>query len=257
MYNLTEIVSDKNIPSGELVLYWLGGASFIIKNSKIAIGLDLYLSDSCRNEKGEFKRIMPEFIEANALKLDYLIATHDHGDHFDYGAVKELINENNNTKLIGPNSVLKAAKKLGIEDLKFIKLNRGETVKIDDVIFTAVLADHGSYSPDCIGMVIKINEINIYYTSDSCYKPDLLDSLSLKDKIDILIVPINGKFGNPDARDASYITYLVNPKFVIPCHYWMFKEHGGDPGEFNTYCTDIVPDIKIMIPAIGEGLIFK
>jgi len=256
MYDLAKIINDKN-KSEKLVMYWLGGVSYIIKYDKILIGLDLYLSDSCRTKKDEFKRLIPEFIKPEELELDYLIATHNHGDHFDQDSMNKLVNKNTITKLIGPGSVQKAAKDLGIDSSKLIKLNRGTSLKIGEIDFIGVVADHGKYSPDCIGVIIKISSKNIYFTSDTCYRPDFLDIVALKEKIDILVVPINGKFGNPDAKDASYITYQVDPKIVIPCHYWMFAEHGGDPGEFTCQCSRIAPKVKIIMPAIGEELVLN
>ena len=256
MYNLAEKINNKKSKPGELVLYWIGGVSYIIKYNKITIGLDLYLSDSCRNKKDEFKRIIPQFIGPEELKLDYLIATHDHGDHFDHGSIKGMVNNNTNTKLLGPDSVVKTARDLGIDSLKLIKFNRGNSIKINEINYTAVPSDHGEYSPDCIGIIIKMGGKNIYFTSDTCYRDDFLEMVDLKEKIDVLIVPINGKFGNPDAKDASKITNMVKPRMVIPCHFWMFAEHGGDPGEFKEQCSKIAPGVKMILPAIGEELIF-
>jgi len=67
-------------------------------------------------------------------------------------------------------------------------------------------------------------------------------------------VPINGK-GNPDPKDASYITGWVKPEKVIPSHFWMFAEHGGDPGAFMEHCRSIAPASEIIIPSIGEKIV--
>ena len=247
----------KEIPSeNEVFLYWLGGMGYVIKSKNHTIGLDIYLSDSCRNEKGDFKRLIPPPIKPQELKLDFLIATHDHGDHYDIDSIPLLINEETNTLLIGPGSVIEASKKINVNESKLIKLNRNEIKSFSDITFTAVFADHGEYSKDCIGIIINISKKSIYFTSDTCYRPDLLELIPLKDAIDVLIVPINGKFGNPDSKDASYITAWVKPKIVIPSHFWLFKEHGGDPGQFVDYCSVIAPDSRIEVLAIDEKLAF-
>lgn len=247
----------KDIPSGnEVCLYWFGGMGYIIKNKNHTIGLDIYLSDSCRNEKGDFKRLIPPPVKPQELKLDFLIATHDHGDHFDIGSIPLLLNEKTNTLLIGPVSVIESSKKMNINESKLIKLDRNETKSFNEIIFTGVFADHGKYSTDCIGIIINISKKSVYFTSDTCYRPDLPELIPIKDDIDVLIVPINGKFGNPDAKDASYITAWVKPKIVIPSHFWLFKEHGGDPGQFVDYCSVIAPDSRIEVLAIGEKFTF-
>lgn len=247
---------NNDIPVKKTIfLYWLGGTGFIIKNGELTIGIDLYLSDACKNKKGDYKRLFPSLVDPGDLKLDYLIATHQHGDHFDLGSINKFINENTVTKLIGPNSVLNLGKTLGLDPEKFLNLNRGENLKLGDVDLKGVLADHGKLAPDCIGIIMTISEKNVYFTSDTCFRPDLPQLIELRDPIDLLIVPINGKDGNPDPKDAAYISAWVKPRIVIPSHFWLFKEHGGDPGLFLEYCKDIVPKTRVEILAQGEKLV--
>ena len=256
MLDLAAQLIHEVIPGSKVSLYWLGGVGYIIKTNKITLGLDLYLSNSCMNKNGDFKRLIPSLMDAKDIELDYLIATHDHGDHFDVGSIQQFINDGTKTRLIGPDSVINAGKELGLAESKLVKLDRNEQIAVDGIKIRGVFADHGEYSPDAIGVIIEIEGKSIYFTGDTCYRVDFPQLVPIKDKIDLLIVPINGKFGNPDAKDASYITAWVKPQIVIPCHFWMFKEHGGDPGEFVKCCQEIAPSSKIVIPAIGEEFLF-
>jgi len=256
MSKLAQKISTDKIIDNKLLLYWLGGAGFIIKNNNIIIGIDVYLSNSCEDKKGNFKRLVPSPLEPEELNLDYLISTHEHGDHLDIGSLNKFINSKTNTKIIGPRSVIKMCKNIGIDCSKLINLDRGENKSFSNFKLKAVFADHGKQTPDCIGVIITLSGKNIYFTSDTCYRPDLPKLVNLKNDINLLIVPINGTFGNPDPKDASYITAWVKPDFVVPCHFWLFKEHGGDPGKFVKYCSIIAPEVKIKILAIGEGFSF-
>ena len=248
---------SKDIPvNSNISLYWLGGAGYIIKAANLTIGLDIYLSDSCSNEKDDFKRLVPPPLAPEEIELDYLLATHEHGDHFDTESIDKIINKNTNTKLIGPGTVVKIAQELGIDKERLIKLDRNESIELGKMKIAGVFSDHGKHSPDAIGVIIEINQKSIYFTGDTCYRPDISQLVPIKMGIKLLIVPINGKFGNPDAKDASYIAAWVKPEIVIPCHFWMFKEHGGDPGDFVKYCREIAPLSKIIIPAIGERVTF-
>lgn len=247
----------KDVPSeNEVFLYWLGGMGYIIRSKNHTVGLDIYLSDSCRNDKGDFKRLILPPVKPQDLKLDFLIATHDHGDHFDIDSIPLLVNEKTSTLLIGPGSVIEASKKINIDESKLIKLDRNETKSLSGITFTGVFADHGQYSKDCIGIIMNISKKSIYFTSDTCFRPDLPELVPLKNTINVLIVPINGKFGNPDAKDSSYITAWVKPEIVIPSHFWIFKEHGGDPGQFVDCCSIIAPNSRIEVLAIGEKFSF-
>jgi len=71
---------------------------------------------------------------------------------------------------------------------------------------------------------------------------------------DALLVPINPAFGNPGADGAAKLTAMFSPKAVIPCHYWLFKEHGGDPAEFETQCKKEAPGVRLIILAVGEQI---
>jgi L-ascorbate 6-phosphate lactonase len=254
MYNLADKIKNEKIKSSNIAVYWLGGTSYVIKSPETILGLDLYLSDACKNEKDDFKRLVPSLIEPEDIVFDFIIATHDHGDHFDTGSIDKMVNKKTQTKLVGPESVMDAANKINLDESLLVKLGRNEKVSVSNCELEGVFADHGTYSLDCIGIIIKVNGKNIYFTSDTCYRPDLPELIKFDQPIDLLIVPINGKFGNPDSKDASYITAWVKPKVVIPTHFWLFKEHGGDPGTFVEYCMLIAPDSIVKVPAIGEGL---
>ena len=89
---------------------------------------------------------------------------------------------------------------------------------------------------------------------DMQYRADLIEATGVKD-IDILLVPINPAFGNPGAGGAAKMTKLVSPGTVVPCHFWLFKEHGcGDPESFEKACSEFVPDTKVNVLAIGEKM---
>jgi L-ascorbate 6-phosphate lactonase len=189
------------------------------------------------------------------IHLDFLISTHDHGDHFDVGSIRQFVNSKTKTKIIGPGSVIEAAEKMNFDPARLIKLDRGDNLNIDGLDLTGVFADHGSSSTDCIGVIICLDKKNIYFTSDTCYRPDLPNLVYFKNPVDLLIVPINGKYGNPDSKDAFYIASWVKPKTAIPSHFWLFKEHGGDPGLFAEHCKVIADEVRILVPAIGEKII--
>jgi L-ascorbate 6-phosphate lactonase len=253
MNELGRQIRNEQPEKDELLVYWLGGAGFIFKSPGLTVGLDLYLSDACQSEKGEYKRLVPPLVTPDELDLDYLIATHDHGDHLDTGSLKTFMGKNTKTRLLGPGTVIKIAKEtFGIDEKRLQRLDRNEKFQAGSFAVQAVFADHGELSPDAIGVILDIGGRRIYFTGDTCFRVDMPQLVPLGQPIDLLLVPINGKYGNPDSKDASYITSWVKPGMVIPCHYWMFREHGGDPGEFFSRCSAICPSTKIYIPAIGE-----
>lgn len=235
-------------------LQWLGGAGFLIECNGAKIGIDLYMSNHCMNEKGEFKRLTPPPFPASAIKMDYLISSHEHGDHLDMGSLKEWFAASDDLKLIGPDSSLNEAEKLIPRD-RMIALNRGGRLDVSPGIsLEGVYCDHGAQSPGAIGVVLDLGGLRIYFTGDMQYRADIAEATGVRD-IDILLIPINPAFGNPGAEGAAKMTKMLSPKTAVPCHFWLFKEHGcGDPESFEKECSRLSPDTKIAVLAIGEKM---
>jgi L-ascorbate 6-phosphate lactonase len=238
----------------DLYLQWVGGAGFIIKTGEVLIGVDLYLSNACMGGDGAFKRLTPPPVSPENLNLDFLIASHEHGDHFDTGSINIFLRPDNTAKLICPANTKAEAVKCGVDVSRVIELNRGQTIDFKGFSVRAVLSDHGDDSPDAIGFFLKMEGKTIYFMGDARFRTDMLEMTAPREEVDLLLVPINGKYGNPDAREAAYFTQMFKPKTVIPCHFWLFAEHGGDPGEFAEICADKAPSTKVKILAIGESV---
>ena len=69
----------------------------------------------------------------------------------------------------------------------------------------------------------------------------------------MLLPCINGVFGNMSHIDAAMLTQQVKPRYAIPCHFWMFAEHGaGDPAGFVHACRHFCPEVKALLLRPGE-----
>jgi L-ascorbate 6-phosphate lactonase len=72
---------------------------------------------------------------------------------------------------------------------------------------------------------------------------------------DVLLPCINGRFGNLNSVEAAQLTAAVKPRVVIPCHFWMFKEHNGDPESFVQACNELCPEVPVRLLTPGERLV--
>jgi len=70
----------------------------------------------------------------------------------------------------------------------------------------------------------------------------------------VLILPINGAFGNMDAHDGVRAAGIIAPALTIPCHYWNFAEHGGDPFAFMNGMKNDHPDLPYLMMRPGETI---
>ena len=239
------------IPQGEIGVFFLGQAGFILKTPKgELIAVDPYLSDCCNRYFG-FKRLMPYILSPEELTFDYLVASHAHYDHFDPDSVPALM-ANGKTQFIGALDTEEECVKLGIKErVSFIGV--GDKVALGSVTLTAIRCDHGADTPHAIGLLFEIEGKKIYMMGDTAYRPDwLLDSQI--QGVDLLILPINGAFGNLNEKQAAQVVSILKPKLAVPCHFWNFAQHFGSPSLFMEEMQNICPDAKYVLLRQGELL---
>lgn len=242
---------------GKTQVFSVGQAGFIIKSkSGQLLGIDLYLSECVERLEGNvgFKRMLPKILMPFDIEFDCIIATHFHWDHFDVDSIPEMIS-NSKTKLFAAKDCEKLIKKAEIinANIKFVK--PGEHYEYGDFIIDFINCDHGEGAPDAVGVIITVDDKRILEVGDTCLRLDRIDEYLSAGCIDVMIAPINGAYGNLDENDCALLSYKVNPKLTVPCHYGMFASHGGSPGKFYEIMTNKYPNNKFCIMAQGEGII--
>lgn len=250
---LSERIDGTHANQGEMAIFYLAQAGFCFKNSQnIRIFVDPYLSDCCNRLFG-FKRIIAPLLSPEEVRADILASTHAHFDHLDTDALP-ILARHPETFFIGARDCEKEYIKCAIPPERYRVLAAGENLTVRGVEFKAVYADHGKLAPEAIGLVIKSDDIIIYIVGDSAYRPQkILKSLGTV-AVDIMIAPINGKFGNLDARDACRLAAQIKPKVLIASHFWMFIEHGGDPEAFLEEAKNLPRGVQPLVMAPAECL---
>lgn len=255
--NLNNISNHFNVilQKDAIAIVWLGQAGFLIRDSMgNSLAIDIYLSDSCERIAG-FKRLMPAIIKPEQMKIDILLATHNHPDHLDTDTVPTVMS-NPKTILVGPISVIEACEKMGLEKSRMTCLKIGEEIKINNTGIKAVYADHGELAPDAVGFLITIDGVKIYFTGDTGFCPEKLTD-AIQFKPDIIIPPINGAYGNLNSEEAAKLTGETGANISIPCHFWTFKEHGGNPQAFFEAMKVYAPNCEVKFLTPGEVYIYQ
>ena len=252
MQTFASKVLNTAIPQGEIGVFFLGQAGFILKTPKgELIAVDPYLSDCCNRYFG-FKRLMPYILSPEDLVFDYLVASHAHYDHFDPDSIPGLM-ANGKTQFIGALDTAVECEKLGIKErVSFISV--GDKVSLGSVTLTAIRCDHGEDTPHAVGLLFEIEDKKIYMMGDTAYRPEWLLEPQIQG-IDLLILPINGAFGNLNEKQAAQVVSILKPKLAVPCHYWNFAEHGGNPGVFKDQMEAIAPTRPYLLMRQGEGIL--
>jgi L-ascorbate 6-phosphate lactonase len=232
-----------------ITITWLGQAGFLIKGSSgLTVAIDPYLTDHCEKLVG-FRRLSPSVMAPESLKTDLFLSSHTHADHFDAPAVS-VIMSGTKTVLAGPGSVMDECMKLGIDRCRLIPLDTGDSMEMDGIDVRAVYADHGDLSPDAVGFLINMDGVLIYFAGDTSYKPEKFGDV-INAGPDIIILPINGAYGNLNEEEAARLTKDCGARFTIPCHFWTFREHGGDPQKFFEAVKTYAPDSMVLFMTPG------
>lgn len=245
-------------PLGKTHLFSVGQAGYIIKSkSGQLLGIDLYLSECVERVEGNvgFKRLLPKVLSPFELEFDIVITTHPHKDHFDIDSVPELISNEKN-KLYASVDCRELIDELEMTEKNVQYVKPGYSTSKGDFKLDFIDCDHGSGAPDAVGVIITVDGKRIVEVGDTCLRLDWTSEYLSQGKLDVLIAPINGAFGNLNEEECAVLANRLKPEVTIPCHYGMFASHGGNPGKFYEIMKSQYPENKFLLMAQGEKYTF-
>jgi len=254
MEKLSTTIQNMQVEAGHVALFFLGQAGIIIKDSQgTLVAVDLYLTD-CVGRFDGYKRLMPKLLDPEELVFDIIITTHAHYDHFDIDAMPAMM-ENGKSILFTALDGKKECNKLHIAPKRTVFMQVGDTFEIKGVKIDAVFCDHGSETPYAVGLVLTFGEKTVYIAGDTALHLDKVQDIAERD-IDIMFAPINGAFGNLNEFEAITLCKVIKPKLMVPCHYWCFAEHGGNPYIYMKNMQKYIPQQKYKMMSIGEWMLY-
>jgi L-ascorbate 6-phosphate lactonase len=260
MQRLAQCIAQTRVAPGELAVFWIGQAGFVYKtaNDKV-IYVDPYLTDSVARQLGHlmygFKRLTPTLIEPEEVEADLVVVTHEHQDHFDADLMPVLASKPQ-LQFAGSPGCEQLFQAAGITADRYSVFRAGQRLDYDGFCIAGVYADHGELAPDALGVLLQFGDIRVWQVGDTAYRPDKWQDVC-RLGVDILIPPINGAFGNLDGVEAARLAADAKAKVVIPCHFWMFAEHNGNPALFLDACKEHAPESQAHLMAQGELLSYR
>ncbi|WP_254528794.1 MULTISPECIES: MBL fold metallo-hydrolase [unclassified Sphingobacterium] len=249
-----ESIKNQNLLVNQAAIWWLGQAGYVARTGNLTLAIDPYLSDSAAQGAPEFSRLYSPPILPEDLDVDIYIITHDHLDHLDPSTISKYQNKDS-TLFIAPRLTAKRLPNLGISNRQIIVLDVGETWSNGQIRITGVFAlPTGIDVLDTTGYFVEFsNGRNFYHTSDTQYHPLVLAAAPKSPEV--MLVPINGKWGNLGAEQAAEFAGVLQPKYVMPNHYDMMTLNTENPEVFKWFCQHnnlgeqcIIPEI--MVPFI-------
>jgi L-ascorbate metabolism protein UlaG (beta-lactamase superfamily) len=246
---LEDVVLAKRNPD-QLHMWWLGQSGFLIQWQGHHLLIDPYLSDSLTKKyAGTNKphiRMTERVIAPERLDfVDVVTSSHNHTDHLDGETLLPLWKANPDlTVIVSRANADFAAERLQVspERLTAIRAD-SEALTMGPFLFQAIPSAHETLEQDeggdhrFIGLIIQAGNRTIYHSGDCVPYDGLTERLS-NWKIDIALLPINGRdpargvAGNFTPEEATRLGKAIDAKTVIPCHYEMFEFNTVSPKGF-------------------------
>ena len=240
-------------PNKTTSLFYIGQAGFVLMSkSGMTLGIDLYLSDCVERFDG-FKRLSPKVMDPDTI-LDYIAASHWHLDHFDIDAMPLLMG-NWMTRLLCTEDCREHVNRLHLDERRITYIKTQDSIKCGDFTIHAVFCDHGVSAPFAVGFVIETDGFRVYYAGDTALRLDKAAEIAKLGPFDLMLAPINGAFGNLNEHENVKLCAYHQPSLSIPCHFWTFAEHHGNPGIWIDEMKAILPEQKYLLMAPGERFI--
>lgn len=169
-------------------IYWLGQACFKLKGKSATVLVDPF---------------NPEFVGLKLpkdLTADVVLSTHDHKDH-------------NNTGIVG-----------GVNGVQPMVFKESGEYEIKGVVITGISSDHdsqgGSQRGKNIIFHLNFDGLDIVHLGDLGQSRLSEEQITQIGSTDILLIPV-GSVYTIDGKTASEIVSQIEPKIIIPMHYYI------------------------------------
>ena len=241
-----------------LRLTWIGHATVLIESGGRRFLTDPFL----RDRLGPLRR-RGESVDLAALgRLDAVLLSHAHPDHFDRRSLRRL---EGGPLMVVPTGLGRVVERMGF---RARELAAGERTEIGEVGLVGVAARHGRWPrhPSAIAMGFLVEGApSVYFAGDTSAFAALGGELA--GRVDVALLPI-GSWGPHSApwhlgpRGAARLANAIGARVVVPIHWGTLYPAGldriwGGPLEapaskFRAACADLAPTTEVRVLAPGE-----
>jgi L-ascorbate metabolism protein UlaG (beta-lactamase superfamily) len=254
------------IPQDAVGIHWFGQSSFAFKDATGAIVLVDPFFPSARPADKFIHAVAP--FDENILKVDYVLLTHDHGDHTCTESLLRIRNACPAAHYYGPQASIDRLRGVGFPDEVLSTVVAGDTLHPGNLTAHVVWAKppigvpaDGIPVPDVehLGYVLEIGTARIYVSGDIfntiAQHDDFLEHIMrFKPNIGLLTLhPTEGEF--PYFEGALALAIKLKLKVVVPAHYGCFVKRTYDPKLWAALFPPDAPS-PVIIP-YNDSIVFR
>jgi len=201
-------------------LQFLGHSFFKFRFGATTILTDPFISSRSTN-KNLKTLIKCPISEKDLGKVDLILLSQEHFDHFDKKVVEYLCS-NQNVCVVAHESLLQ---QLTLKSTQKKAIKSGDKFTLLGVE-VEVMPAHFPKSFYPVGYIIRDKKSSVFFAGDT----SLTDHLN-HIKADVALLPIGGS-DTMDIVDAVKATKTIKPRYAIPMHYNTFGNIKADPFDF-------------------------
>lgn len=258
-------VSECTPEPGAIAFWWMGQHSFILRVGAHVVYIDPYLTPN------DARRTPPLLRPDEVTNADFVLCTHDHGDHIDPGAVPGIAAASPTAIFVAPRTARQRMLDLDVDEARLVSLDADDAYVTDGLRVTAVKGKHEFFDHDealgypYLGYVIEAGDATIYHAGDTIAYDGLIATLAKWD-IDLAFLPINGRdarrlkancLGNFTFQEAVDVAGDIQARHAVPTHYEMFEFNSADPQDFVDYLAAKFPDISTWVGDPGTRVVVR
>ncbi|MDQ4074304.1 MAG: MBL fold metallo-hydrolase [Thermoproteota archaeon] len=219
-------------------LFFIGNATLLIRYAGFTILTDptfIHMHQKVDLGYGlKAKRLTNPAAEIKDLpKIDLIILSHFHGDHFDQVAVKEL---DKSLPIVTTNHSAKELHKRGFTNIQ--KLGKWESISFvkgnSKLSITSTPGRHGPLPisilmPNVMGSILDFQDspqrmFRIYITGDTLVYNQIIEISKRFKDVNLALLHLGGTrimgiLVTMDAEQGTRMLNIINPKIAIPIHY--------------------------------------
>ena len=257
-------------------LAWLGQAGFALRFGRTRLLIDPYLSDHLeRKYRGSGRphdRMMPSVGVEAFDGVDFVLCTHQHGDHMDPEALPALALRNPACRFIVPRASMEPVRGFGVPTAQLDGTDVGETIALNEGLsLEAVPAAHETLERNehgehhFLGFILRTSAFAVYHSGDSVPYPNLTRFIAGRG-IGLALLPVNGRgkgvAGNFTFGEAVELCRAAGIPYMVPHHFGMFAFNTVDRSEVTALAKTtatprcLLPDAErcLLLSPLGHGL---
>jgi len=245
-----------------LRITYFGHATILIQLDGMRVLTDPVL----RRRVVHLRRLVAEPAAEAIDRLDGILISHLHFDHFDPGTLKKF--DRRITMMVPQGGAVRSLERSGFRDVRGAA--PGTKLKLGAVKVRAVHAQHSGsrgtprMSGPALGYLLQ-GSLSVYFAGDT----DIFPEMAELGGVDVALLPVAGwgprlpEGDHMNPLRAAEALKILKPRLAIPIHWgtytplWVrggYSANQSAGGEFQRHAAELAPEVEVRVLAPGDTI---